>query len=165
MTHYLVFHKPRSLTPSPFELLFIGRSQIERVFELRYLDLNLDPCLKLKLHIHDVVKKLTNFVPIVYNITYCASACSSTFKSFFDLVFIVQKGIIRAMCGANRRTASQDLFEVLGLLNLTEDLKCVTVAYVYRSLAKLCLNEFSFQAHVRNTRQATQALLFVPNWR
>ena len=30
---------------------------MERVFEFRYLDVNLDLCLKFKLHIHDVVIK------------------------------------------------------------------------------------------------------------
>ena len=69
------------------------------------------------------------------------------------------------MCGAYRRTPSQGLFEELGFLKLTEVLKCVTVVYVYRSLANPCLNEFIFHPHIRSTRQATRALLFVPNWR
>ena len=68
------------------------------------------------------------------------------------------------MYGANRKTSSQGLFKKLGLLKLTEVLNFVTVAYVYRSLANPCLNELCFKRHVRNTRQANQALLFVPNW-
>ena len=96
------------------------------------------------------------------NINYCASAWSGSFESFFNPVFIVQKGVILAMCEANRRTLSQGLFEELEFLKLTDILKCVTVAYVSRSLANPYLNEFSFQVHVINTMQATQAFLFVP---
>ena len=182
----MLFHKPRISPPGTLDSLFIGGSQIERLFEFRCLGANLDHCLKFKLHNLNVVKKLSKMFLIIYktrdvlnercwkmlyysvihpNIIYCASAWSCTFKWFFNPVSIVQKGVIRAMCGANRRTPSQDLFEELGLLKLTDVLKCVKIVYVYRSLAIPCLNEFSFQMHVWNTRQATKALLFVPNWR
>ena len=105
------------------------------------------------------------YYSVIYpDLIYCASAWSGTFKSLFNPVFIVQKGVIRAMCGPNRRAPFQ-FFQELGLLKLTEVLKCGAVPYIYRSLANPCLNEFSFQTHVRNTRQGTQALLFVPNRR
>ena len=52
-----------------------------------------------------------------------------------------------------------------GTLKLTEVLKSVTVASVFRSHTNPCLNELSFQTHVRNTRQATKALFFVSNYR
>ena len=55
-THYVVFHKPRIFAPNTLESLFIGASQIERVFDFRCLGVNLDHCLKFKLHIHDVEK-------------------------------------------------------------------------------------------------------------
>ena len=89
---------------------------------------------------------------------------SDTFKSFLNPVFIVHKGVIRAMFWVNRITQSQGLFEELELLKFNEDLKCVTVSYVYRSLANPWLNEFKFQAHVRYTRQTARTLLFEPNW-
>ena len=128
----MVFQKPRNFPPSTLDSLFIGGSEIERVSEFRCLCVNLNPCLKFKLHIHDVVKKLSEFVTVICkiravlnerclkilyysiiypNFIYCASAWSGTFKSFFNPVFVVQKGVIRAKCGANRRNPSQGFFK------------------------------------------------------
>ena len=67
-THYMVFHKPRFFPPNTLESLFIGASQIERVFDFRCLGVNLDHCLKFKLHIHDVVKKFSKFVLVICKI-------------------------------------------------------------------------------------------------
>ena len=39
------------------DFLFIGTSDMESVFEFKCLSVNLDPCLKFKSYIHDVVKK------------------------------------------------------------------------------------------------------------
>ena len=131
-TQYMVFHKPRTFPPSTLDSLFIGGSEIERVLEFRCLGVNLDPCLKFKLSkfvpiiceiryvLNERCLKMLYYSVIYPTIIYCASAWSGTFKSFFKLVFIVEKGVNRAMCGANRRTPSQGLFEELGLLKLCE---------------------------------------------
>ena len=63
-THYMVFHKPKIFLPSTLQSLFIGLRQIERVFDIRSLGVNLDPCLNFKKSIHDVVKKCLNFFPL-----------------------------------------------------------------------------------------------------
>ena len=42
-------------------------------------------------------------------------------------------------------------------------LKCITISHTFSLLAYPCLNAISFQVPTRNTRQANQFLLTVPN--
>ena len=44
--HCMVFHKPRNDQPNTLDLLFIGRIEVEGVFEIRCQGVNLDPCFK-----------------------------------------------------------------------------------------------------------------------
>ena len=66
-THYSVFHTPRNFPPNTLDSLFIGGSEIERVFECTCVVVNLDTSLKVKLHIHDVVKKTVSSVQMCYS--------------------------------------------------------------------------------------------------
>ena len=124
----MFFRKHRFHPPSNLGSLLIGGSEIERLFEFRCLGLSLDPRLKLRLHIHDVVKKpvqvcshsllnkkcfkrevFKDVIQFCYLSKYSLLCCAwlGTFKSIHNPIFFVQRGIIRAMCGANRRTPSQ----------------------------------------------------------
>ena len=142
----MVFHKLRFFPPCIFNSLFIGGSQISGC-----LGVNLDPSSKFKSHVqscfyhlqivyvlNEMCLKVLYYSVIYHNNIYCASAWSGTFNSLFDPAFIVQKGATWRKCWIDRRTPSQGLFEELGLLKLTEVLKCVTVVYAYRSLVNPC---------------------------
>ena len=67
--YYVVSHKLRIFLPSTLDSLFIGGSEVGGMFEIACLLFNFNPRLKFNSHIHDVVKKLSKFVHIIYKIT------------------------------------------------------------------------------------------------
>ena len=164
-THSMRLHKPKANPPDSYTLS-MGGSSIGRVIEVKSLGVGLDPCSRFHLHIREVVKMLSKTVPIIYrikstlnalclkilhyaiiypNIFYCASVWAGTCKSIMNPVFIAHKEIIRAILGITQRTSSCGLFQELGIMELIEILKHVTVIYVFRSQNNPNLDEFSLR--------------------
>ena len=79
-------------------------------------------------------------------------------------VFIAQNGIICAILGVTQKTSSGGLFQELGIMELRDILRYVTVTFVFRSLNNPNLDEFSLQQYNRNTRQLNQRIICLPNW-
>ena len=86
-------------------------------------------------------------------------------KTTLNLIFIAQKGIIRAICGVWRRTPTDFLFRESKHSRFSENISFVTCSSVYRSLNNPSLNEFSYRQYSRLTREATNQILCVPNVR
>ena len=179
-TNYVIFCSRRS-TDLNISSICIGDCVLARVYEARFLGIILDPQLKFDLHLLHVVKKLAKFVPImnkirdyfntstlkllyhaiVYpNFIYCISAWGGVNKTTLAAVNIMQKGIIRAMLGVNRRTHSEPLFRELGLLNVDQIHRYTSGTFVYRSLRDVHM--FKFRSFAKNTRDSVSYLLNVP---
>jgi len=108
-TKFIIFHKKTKHVPSNFQTVVIRPSQMERTFDSRSLGLALDTCLKLDMHVQNIVKKLSKLVPVIWkvrkflnenllktlyhsivypNIIYYASAWGGGYKTTLNPVFV-----------------------------------------------------------------------------
>ena len=74
----------------------------------------------------------------------------------------MQKGIIKAMLGVNRRIHTEPLFRELGLLNVDQIHRYTSGIFVYCLLSNPYRNIFEFQSFARNARDLTLYMLNVP---
>ena len=96
------------------------------------------------------------------HLIYCTSAWGGSCKKVIKPVHILQKGIVRAINGADRRAHTRELFLSLNFMNFEQIVHYVTCTYVYRALHNPAISCFVYESHQRRTRRADMELLSVP---
>ena len=93
---------------------------------------------------------------------YCTSAWGGRCKNVINPVHVLQKGIVKAINGADRPAHTKDLFLNLKFMNFEQTVHYVTCTYVHRALRNPSMKCFIYESHHRRTRRAEMELLSVP---
>ena len=94
---------------------------------------------------------------------YCTSSWEGAFDTVLKPIFIIQKGVIRAMCRVTRGTSTVSLFTEMHILSFKLIVSYVTCAYVFRSLSNPHFTQyFSYRSYEKSTRTSEQRLLSLP---
>ncbi|KAJ8031244.1 hypothetical protein HOLleu_27915 [Holothuria leucospilota] len=100
------------------------------------------------------------YLALIYpHLNYCSIAWSSTSRSLFDKLNVLQKRAIRHTTCAKPRDHTSVCFKSLNLLKCTDIFNTNIATFTYRSLHGLLPSQFSnyfsynFSVHYHNTRQ------------
>ena len=137
--HYVLFHRRGHSVGSPTGNIYVDGVTVERESSTKFLGLILDENLRFDIHVTQLVKRLSKFVPILYNVRrnmtsdslkivyhcliyqnliYCNSIWGSSAKSNLSQLFVLQKKILRAMYFKPKFFHTDILFRSNNLLNL-----------------------------------------------
>ena len=180
----MIFHKLKTILPSSYPPLCIGDNVSERIFHGKCLDVSLDPSLRFHLQVQTVSKKFSRFKSIFHKnrgilnnkclkmtyywlvypyLIYCTSFWGGAFDSVFEPISIIQKGVIRAMCGVSRGTITLNLFIEMHFLSFQQIVSYVTCIYVFHSHSNPHFTQyFSYRSYEKSTRTSEQRLLSLP---
>ena len=127
----------------------IGDYVLEQVLHGKCLGVSLGPSLRFRLRVQNVSKKIPKFKPIFYKIRgilnnkclkmiyyllaqphsiYCTSSWRGAFDYVLKPIYIIQKGVIRAMFGVTRGTCTVKLFTEMHFLNFKQIVSYVSSA-------------------------------------
>ena len=104
------------------------------------------------------------YYSLVYpNLIDCTSAWGGAFDTVLKPISLIQKGVIRAMCGVTRGTSTVNVITEMHLSNFQHTVFYVTCTYVFRSLSNpLFTQYFSYRSYARSTRESEQRMLSLP---
>ena len=187
--HYIVFSQKGKCTETEKSLCMNGLP-ISRVTHTKFLGVQIDSNLTWKNHIAYICNKVAKNVGIlirtrkVFNsvtmrmlyysmiypyLSYCIHVWGCVFKTYMGKIVVIQKRIVRIICGVSRRTHSYPLFQALDILNV-EKLYEYTIGlmmykYHHSQLPDVIKNLFTtnYEIHNRSTRQSH--LLHIPKCR
>ena len=156
---------------------------VKRVNEYRFLGIILDESLKFNGHIVHTCKKVSKFLPILYNVKkvidsthllriynglvhpqflYCLSVWGGCSATHLRPLVVLHNKILRCIAGIGRLESVQPLDSSFGILPLNKLYEYVTCAFVYKSLSQ-GRNLFNERInHFYVLRNSEQQLLDVP---
>ena len=166
--------------------IFISGCKTEQAQTTKFLGVIIDCNLTWKYHVNYVCSKISKNIGIlikshkIFNmdtlltlcysfiypyLNHCVHLWGSTYASYINKVFLLQKKAVRIIHGVNRRAHSEPLFSSLLSFPLVKCmciilvLWCIIITMVYCRIYLICLNKNS-NIHQYNTRQSN--LLHVP---
>ena len=74
--HYIVFHRHKRSLPNLLPQVEIENFEIEKCSSTKYLGVHLDVTIRWSVHINSIIRKISKFVPILYNIRSCLDRTS-----------------------------------------------------------------------------------------
>ena len=74
--HFIAFHRHQRSLPNLLPEVKIENFEIEKCSSTKYLGVHLDETLRLNVHINSIIRKISKFVPILYNIRSCLDRTS-----------------------------------------------------------------------------------------
>ena len=160
---------------------------IENVNEFKFLGINLDSELSFESHYLNlykklaktvfVVRKLSTFVPrcnlrdlyyayfhsnLTYGLTLWGNSCK---KSYLDSIYMLQKRLVRIICGKSYKDHSMPLFKQTEILTIYDQLQLDNVKLTHRIVHRLApspvINIFVSKYHKVNDRTK---LITVPKY-
>ena len=150
-TNFVIFHSPRTKLPEPIVIRFC-RKRIQREKYVKFLGVLLDENLCWKYHINELSKKLSRAIKIFYEIRhfvphevlkllYCSlfhsflsygiAVWGSTYKSYFQKLFVLQKKIIKVMTFNKQTAHSTPIFANTQLLKIDDIHQLQLLTFVY----------------------------------
>ena len=161
-TSYMLF---RNRPPDVDFNVFIEHERINRVRVTKFLGIYIDDKLNWKYHINTVRSKLSKVAAIIYRasclinqdgiymlycslflpyINYCSEIWGNTYATNVECITVLQKRLVRLICGARRLDHTNPLFKQLGILKFVDLVKFKTsiikrITMYYRIACKKCL--------------------------
>ena len=156
--HYVIFHRRRRTLDIPNLDIILNGFKIERARSTKFLGMHLDDNLSFQIHITSIVRRLSKYVPIMYNLRkflpiealrtiyngiiypnlfYGNPIWGSSAAVHIKPLLILQKKLIRIMCYKSRTEHTAPLFKFLYLLTLDKITKYATCSYVFKILQRL----------------------------
>ena len=153
--HYIIFRRKNKKMHNPPPILILINEILEEKICTKFLGLMLDRNLCFQEHINYVTKKLSKYVPIMYQIRhnmpaealrtiyntlifpclcYCNGIWGSVYVSNLKPLQIIQKRIIKAMYFKPIRYPSAELFVSKFLLSVEQINKYTCFLYVFKSM-------------------------------
>ena len=164
----------------------INDTTIEMVYVNTFLGVLIDHKLKWKQHIKMITSKLSKTIAIMnrtkyildknarlilyYSLflpymSYCCEVWGNTYKSNSECRYLLQKKVVRIVCGVGYREHTNELFSELRILKLIDIVKLRSACIMYQAHKKLLPNNLqllisldSNRGHI--TRQSNSNTLF-----
>ena len=179
-TNFIVFNNDILNKGHNFQISIDGNS-LQRVDNVKFLGIHIDSKLSWNEHVCNISSQIAKVVGIlgrlkyilpknalrsiylalIYpSLNYCSIAWSSTSRTLFDKLNVLQKRAIRHITCSKPRDHTSSLFKSLNLLKLTDIFNTNIATFTYRSLHDLLPIQFSnyfshnFSVHDHNTRQS-----------
>ena len=151
-THFMLFCS-RGKQISNDVKIFIDNTEISQVTTTKFLGVIIDNKLDWKYHIDHICNKVSKNIGIILKarkvfdkstlialyysmiypyLTYCIQIWGATYNKYIDKLFLLQKKIIRIICGVPRLTHTEPLF-------IENNIMKVDDLYVY-NVTFLCTN-------------------------
>ena len=184
-TSYMIF-RSRNKKLDVSDEIFISGCKIEQVQTTKFLGVIIDCNLTWKYHVNYVCSKISKNIGIIIKsrkifdmdtlltlyysfiypyLNYCVHLWGSTYASYINKVFLLQKKAVRIIQGVNRRAHSEPLFSSLCVLSVSQvyvyNIGLVMYKYHHGLLPHIShMFEKNSSIHQYNTRQSN--LLHVP---
>ena len=184
-THFMVFHPKGKKIPDNMNIEILG-SKISEVKYTKFLGVIIDSNLTWKNHIQYISSKISKNVGIIKKartilaketlltlyysfiypyLNYCVHIWGSSNDTVLRKLLLLQKKVVRIICGVNRLSHSEPLFKSLSVLTIPKLFKYNIGLLMYKyhhGLLPQILDIFerNQDVHHYNTRQAN--LLHVP---
>ena len=179
-TNFIVFNKDALNMGHEFKISIDGNC-LQRVENVKFLGIHIDSKLSWNEHVYNISSQIAKVVGIlgrlkyivprnslrsiylalIYpHLSYCSIAWSSTSRSLFNKLNVLQKRAIRHITCSKPRDHTSSMFKSLNLLKLTDIFKTNIATFTYRSLHNLLPSQFSnyfsynSSVHNHNTRQS-----------
>ena len=186
-TNFVLFHSPRNKLVSQIILKF-GKQKINQENSVKFLGLLLDSNLNWKAHITELSKKLSRTVGLFYKIrhyapletlkplyygiffpflSYGIHVWGLTNSTYFDLIFVLQKKVLKSITFNDITSPAMPIFRNLELLTLADIHNLQVVSFVYECVNGLSPSYFGdyfktlSSTHAMGTHQATMGNLFL----
>ena len=150
-TSYMLF---RNRPPDVDFNVFIEHERINRVHVTKFLGIYIDDKLNWKYHINTVRSKLSRVAAIIYRasclinqdgiymlycslflpyINYCSEIWGNTYCTNVECITVLQKRVVRLVCGARRLDHTNPLFKQLGILKFVDLVKFKTSIIMFKA--------------------------------
>ena len=150
-TTYMLF---RNRPPDVDFNVFIENERINRVHVTKFLGICIDDKLNWKHHINTVRSKLSKVAAIIYRasciinqdgiymlycslflpyINYCSEIWGNTYATNVECITVIQKRVVRLVCGARRLDHTGPLFKQLGILKFIDLVKFKTSIIMFKA--------------------------------
>ena len=144
-TEFIIFRPPRKNLPERI-VLKLNNTKIFESYNIKYLGLLMDTRLNWKAHIHELSKKLSQAIGMLYNIrkscnqqvllslyhaifnshmTYGLPIWGNTTKSILNRIVLLQKKALRAISYSGYNDSSSPIFKNLNILKLNDEYNCI----------------------------------------
>ena len=181
-THFMVFSNH---TKTSNITVCINDTTIEMVYVNTFLGVLIDHKLKWKQHIKMITSKLSKTIAIMnrtkyildknarlilyYSLflpymSYCCEVWGNTYKSNIECMYLLQKKVVRIVCGVGYREHTNELFSELRILKLIDIVKLRSACIMYKAHKKLLPNNLqllisldSDRSHI--TRQSNSTVV------
>ena len=182
--HYIVFHRHKRSLPNLLPQVEIENFEIEKCFSTKYLVVHLDETLRWNVHINSIIRKISKFVPILYNIRSCLDRtslkllyncliypfliyCNPVWGAANDTVLnpliVFQKKIIRVISFKRRYEHTRPLFVELKILIIKTINEYMSGLSVHKSLMSNNNLFTRYESAVYNTRLSNRNTVVIPN--
>ena len=187
-THFMIFHPKGKKINYKVNINILG-TNISEVTSTKFLGVIIDSNLSWKLHIDHICSKISKSIGIIKKarqvlakdtlltlyysfvypyLNYCVHIWGSSCDAVLKKILLLQKKAVRIICGVNRLTHSEPLFNSLSVLTITKLYKYNIGLLMYKyhhGLLPQILDMFqrNMDVHQYNTRLAIQ--LHVPIFR
>lgn len=181
-TQYMIFHRhKKKIHPETISDLYVNGNKIKRVSVTKFLGVWMDENLVWGEHVRQVVLKVSKYLfvfrkirpllqpaslkliyhTLIYpNLMYCLTVWGNCTNVVKNPVIILQKKLVRAMCGSAYLEHTAPLFEQLKFLTFPNLITYSCGLYVYRSINNLyATNNFQTYHNMYNTRLTAQNVL------
>ena len=149
--NYMIF---RNCPPDIEINHFINNQQITRVHVAKFLGVYIDESLNWKYQINKVRLKLSKVAAVIYkanclidqngmyvlycslflpHLSYCCEMWGNTYTTNIHGITILQKRVIRLVCGVKRLEHTSILFQQLGILKFVDLVKLKTAIIMFRA--------------------------------
>ena len=186
-THFMIFHSKKKKVHTTENVKIMGIN-ISRVEYTKFLGVIIDSTLSWQHHIDYISTKISKNIGIIRKarkiftddtilslyysfiypyLNYCIHVWGSATNNYLNKIVILQKRIIRIVCGVNRTTHSEPLFNRLSVLTLSKlymyNIGLLMYKHHHNQLPQI-LNLFLLNSdiHSHNTRSA--GMLHVPKF-
>ena len=174
-TSYMLF---RNRPPDVDFNVFIEHERINRVHVTKFLGIYIDDKLNWKYHINTVRSKLSKVAAIIYRasclinqdgiymlycslflpyINYCSEIWGNTYCTNVECITVLQKRVVRLVCGARRLDHTNPLFKQLGILKFVDLVKFKTSIIMFKAYHNVLPDSlqkmFTLRVQIYDTRQ------------
>ena len=139
----------------------INITSFDCVYVNTFLGVLIDHKLKWKEHIKMITSKLSKTIAIMHRtkylldknarlilyyslflpyVSYCCEVWGNTYKSNIDCLYLLQKKVVRIVCGVGYRDHTNELFSELRILKLIDIVKLRSACIMYKAHKKLLPN-------------------------
>ena len=151
-TNYILFHSKKRRIPETIDDISMNHNILTNVKSLLFLGITIDECLDWKIHIQNVVLKISrsigilsklkyilpkNVLLLLYNslvlphLTYCNIVWGNSYFSHLNKIRVLQKRAIRIITHSEYNSPSSPLFLKMKILPIQELITMNTLIFMY----------------------------------